>query len=108
MKLKYNILLIGFIAAMSAYFISFFGFIIGGLVVGYLIKDNYNDAVINGAIAGLSAGVLVDIIFVISNTSYFIDNHGVAIAAAVIFMIGNVVGGISGIGGIIVREQIEK
>lgn len=112
MKLNYHIILIGFIAALSAYFINFFGFIIGGLVVGYLIRDDYNNAAINGAIACLSAGLILNITVIILWTNFFINNNGAGIIYALIFMIGNVVaglglGGIGGIGGIFIREQIE-
>ena len=111
MKLNYKIILIGFIVALSAYFINFFGFIIGGLVVGYLIRDDYNNAAINGAIAGLSAGLLMDINVIILWTNSF-TNYNAGIISALIFMIGNVIaglglGGIGGLGGIFIREQDE-
>ena len=111
MKFQYDIILIGFIAALSAYFLNFFGFIIGGLVVGYLIREDYNDAAINGAIAGLSAGLVMDIIFIILFGN-FLMNYNAEIIFALIFMIGNFfaglgLGAIGGLGGLFIREHIE-
>ena len=114
MKLNYKIILIGFIiAALSSFFINFLGFVIGGLVVGYLIRDDYNNAAINGAIAGLSTGVLLDIILLIPWFYSLVYGNVFANLLAFIILIGNLVaglglGGIGGFCGIFIREQIEK
>ena len=93
----------------------------GGLVVGYLITDDYFDGAINGAIAAGLVGLLVAlyIAFILSrilsvyNGSYSSSGtspflYVTLISAALqAIVIGLVLGGIGGAAGIFVYEQLE-
>ncbi len=123
MYLNYKSIGIGFVvSAVFVLVLGDLGYIFGGLVVGYLITNDYYDGAINGAIASGLVGLLVAlyIAFILSriigayNGFYGSSGtsaimYGTLIFAAIqAIVIGLVLGGIGGAAGVFVYEQLEN
>ena len=101
MNLNFKAIIIGFIVTVVAYFIvGYFSFILGGLVVGYFINDDYIDGAINGAIAVASAGLLLGI-------GLGLFKFGIIFVPIPAIIVGLILGGICGAVGMYPKEQIE-
>jgi Family of unknown function (DUF5518) len=121
MHLNFNFkaIIIGFVVTAVTFFVlGYFSYILGGLVVGFLIADDYMDGAINGAIAAGVAGLLVGIFYLflfsalihgISSQGTFggIAYFGIIFTAIQLIIAGLVLGGIGGAAGIFLKEQIE-
>ncbi len=119
LNLNFKAIIIGFVVTAVTFFVlGYFSYILGGLVVGFLIADDYMDGAINGAIAAGIAGLLVGIFYLflfsalihgISSQSTFggIAYFGIIFTAIQLIIAGLVLGGIGGAAGIFLKEQIE-
>ncbi|ADZ09384.1 hypothetical protein Metbo_1140 [Methanobacterium lacus] len=116
MRLYFKYIIIGFIiAATTSFVLGYFSSILGGLVVGYLIADDYMDGAINGAIASAIVGLLYGVFYLLLFSRIF-NTYGVSggfeyvgiifIAIAAIFA-GLILGGIGGAAGVFIKEQSE-
>lgn len=96
------------------------GFILGGLIVGYLIADNYLDGAVNSflsqAIAGILASFLLPLVmwtflntpphsqFSNPDTIFF----GIILTGINYAVIGSIIGSVCGILGVFIKKIIEK
>ena len=118
MNLNFKAIIIGFVITAATFFVlGYFSYILGGLVVGYLIADDYIDGAINGAIAAAIAGFLVGLFYLllfgsiihgvsgygVTGLAYF----GIIFVAIQMVIAGLVLGGIGGAAGVFLKEQIE-
>jgi hypothetical protein len=99
--------------------LGFWGYLIGGVVAGYLIADDYYDGAINGAISSALSGLLVAFIVAriygayIPYTQYTTSGTTAILFGAVIFaiiqsiIVGLVLESLGGAAGVFVYEQIE-
>lgn len=112
MYFNFKSVFIGFIIALVWIFIvpsdllMNFGFLLGGVVAGYLVADDYLNGAINGVISSILAALIFAIIFLINflvtNFLYvFLEVIGVVVISVIL-------GGIGGAVGIFIRKQLEK
>ena len=107
---------LGFVVTGVTYFVlGYFSFILGRLVVAYLIDADYIDGAINGAIAAAIAGLLVGLFYLLlvgSLANAYCFNSGLAYFGIIFvafqsIIAGLILGGIGGAGGIFLKEEIE-
>ena len=119
MYLKLKAIIVGFI--VSAVLFPFLGYLsplFGGLITGYLVADDYIDGAINGAISATSGGLLIAIFLLYFMARIFgaYSSYGGTsglVYASFIYVIaqflvaGLFLGGLGGLAGIFLRDQIE-
>lgn len=98
------------------------GFVLGGLVVGYLIADNYLDGVINGLVSQAIAGLLVSWIILLLMLIIFnhvpLPNSQLSQTDTLLFygifmgiqsaVLGSIIGAVFGILGVFINTSLKQ
>ncbi len=95
------------------------GFILGGLIVGYLIADNYLDGAVNGFLSQAIAGILTSFFFPVFMWTLNIPPHsqfsnpntiffGIILTGINYAIIGSIIGSVCGILGVFIKKITEK
>jgi hypothetical protein len=95
------------------------GFLLGGLLVGYLVADNYLEGALNACISQLISGILV-VLFIPFLMKAFLNESGFSLSSPsnymiyIIFMgiesaiIGLIMGFVFGIVGVYINKSLKK
>ena len=113
--IKWRPLLIGSLIVVTFYVVAYFSgesllfssFLLGGMLVGFMINENFKSGAINGLVSGIIAAIIVNLISVIILVSQGYASYiTVILSSLVVYIVMEIVlSTIGGVFGFLIRSE---